>query len=110
MPPRVAPALAVVAALIAPAAWAQAVTTPANGEPEYGAYLSAECVTCHSAHGADTGVPAITLWPEEDFVAAMLAYKRGLRQHPVMQMVAGRLGDAEIAALAAYFGARAAPD
>ncbi len=34
---------------------------------------------------------------------AMHAYKRKIRPHPVMQMMAGRLSDEEIAALAAYF-------
>ena len=54
--------------------------------------------------GGDDGIPSIVLWPEEDFVTAMHAYKNKTRKHPVMQMVAGRLGDEEIAALAAYFG------
>lgn len=74
-----------------------------QGDPEYGEYLSSECVTCHRLDGADEGIPSITAWPEEDFVVALHAYKRGLRPHPVMQMVAGRLSDEEIAALAAYF-------
>jgi len=43
------------------------------------------------------------LWPEEEFVIAMHAYKKNIRAHPVMNMVAGRLNDEEIAALAAYF-------
>ena len=43
------------------------------------------------------------LWPEIDFVVAMHAYKEKAREHPVMNMVAGRLNDEEIAALAAYF-------
>ena len=43
------------------------------------------------------------LWPEEDFVIAMHAYKDKKRPHPVMQMMAGRLNAEEIAALAAYF-------
>ena len=34
---------------------------------------------------------------------AMHAYKREIRPHPVMQMMAQRLSDEEIAALAAYF-------
>jgi cytochrome c len=34
----------------------------------------------------------------------MHAYKEKIRPHPVMQMMAGRLADDEIAALAAYFG------
>lgn len=73
------------------------------GDPEYGEYLSGECTTCHQAAGGDDGIPSIVLWPEADFVLAMHAYKNKQRQHPVMQMVAGRLSDEEIAALAAYF-------
>ncbi|MBS8227085.1 c-type cytochrome [Vannielia litorea] len=73
------------------------------GDPEYGEYLASECTTCHQASGGDEGIPSITLWPEEDFVIAMHAYKAKKREHPVMNMVAGRLGDEEIAALAAYF-------
>lgn len=73
------------------------------GDPEYGEYLSGECTACHSPHGDDVGIPSIVLWPEEDFVVAMQAYKHKKRNHPVMQMVAGRLGDEEIASLAAYF-------
>jgi cytochrome c len=74
-----------------------------KGDPEYGQYLSAECMTCHQVGGADQGIPSITQWPEEDFVVAMHAYKSKLRPHPVMQMMAGRLSNDEIAALAAYF-------
>jgi len=74
-----------------------------EGDPEYGEYLSSECTTCHQRDGSDQGIPAITLWPPEDFVAAMHAYKQQLRPHPVMQMMAGRLSNEEIAALAAYF-------
>lgn len=74
-----------------------------QGDPEYGAYLSSECTACHRSSGADDGIPSIIWWPEEDFVTAMHAYKNNIREHPVMQMVAGRLSDDEIAALAAYF-------
>jgi len=73
------------------------------GDPEYGEYLASECTTCHKRDGSDEGIPSITQWPTEDFVIAMHAYKRKLRPHPVMQMMAGRLTDEEIAALAAYF-------
>nr|WP_259993486.1 c-type cytochrome [Sulfitobacter sp. S190] len=73
------------------------------GDAEYGEYLASECLTCHRADGAAEGIPSITLWETEDFVIAMHAYKRKLRPHPVMQMMAGRLNDEEIAALAAYF-------
>lgn len=74
-----------------------------KGDPAYGEYLSGECTTCHQKDGSDLGIPSITAWPNEDFVAAMHAYKDKLRPHPVMQMMAGRLSNDEIAALAAYF-------
>lgn len=74
-----------------------------EGDAEYGEYLASECLTCHQADGTADGIPSITLWPTEDFIVAMHAYKRKLRPHPVMQMMAGRLNDEEIAALAAYF-------
>ena len=74
-----------------------------KGDAEYGEYLSSECLTCHQQDGSAEGIPSITRWPEEDFVVAMHAYKRKLRPHPVMQMMAGRLSNEEIAALAAYF-------
>ncbi|MBB94455.1 MAG: cytochrome C [Rhodobacteraceae bacterium] len=74
------------------------------GDPDYGEYLGSECQTCHQGDGSDAGIPAITGWPDEDFVVAMHAYKQKVRPHPVMQMMAGRLSDEEIAALAAYFG------
>lgn len=74
-----------------------------QGDPEYGEYLASECQTCHQSSGANDGIPGITGWPVDDFVVAMHAYKRKLRPHPVMQMMAGRLNDEEIAALAAYF-------
>lgn len=73
------------------------------GDKAYGEYLSSECLTCHLRSGGNEGIPGIIGWPVEDFVIAMHAYKRQIRPHPVMQMMAGRLSDEEIAALAAYF-------
>lgn len=74
-----------------------------EGDPDYGEYLASECQTCHQVDGSDQGIPSITSWPVEDFVVAMHAYKQKLRPHPVMQMMASRLNNEEIAALAAYF-------
>ncbi|WP_050526944.1 c-type cytochrome [Pseudorhodobacter aquimaris] len=73
------------------------------GDAEYGEYLSAECTTCHQRDGSFDGIPSITRWPTKEFTAAMLAYRAKQRPHPVMQMVAARLSDEEIAALAAYY-------
>lgn len=75
-----------------------------RGDPAYGEYLSGECVTCHQIDGDYDGIPSIIGWFEEDFVLALHAYRQGLRPHPVMEMVAARLDDEQIAALAAYFG------
>lgn len=73
------------------------------GDRDYGEYLASECTTCHQRDGSDQGIPAILNWPTEDFVIVMHAYKRQIRSHPVMQMMAGRLSNEEIAALAVYF-------
>jgi cytochrome c len=69
----------------------------------YGEYLASECVTCHQASGAENGIPSIVGWPEESFVAVMNSYKTRERDNPVMQTIAGRYGEEEIAALALYF-------
>ena len=74
-----------------------------QGDVEYGAYLSSECTACHQASNAASEIPTIVNWPTQDFIIAMHSYKTGERTHPVMQMIAGRLVDEEIAALAAYF-------
>ncbi|OUS07119.1 cytochrome C [Rhodobacterales bacterium 52_120_T64] len=74
-----------------------------KGDPEYGAYLSGECVTCHQTGGGDDGIPSIVGWTQLDFVTALQAYKSEHRNHPLMQLMAKRLSNEEIAALAAYF-------
>lgn len=74
-----------------------------TGNVEYGEYLAQECTVCHQRDGSSQGLPAITGWPEDDFAIAMHSYKVGLRDNQVMQMMAKRLSDDEIAALAAYF-------
>lgn len=76
-----------------------------SGDPEYGEYLSGECVTCHKLDGSDEGIASIIKWPKENFIDALYQYKTGIRKNLVMQNVTKRLGDEEMAALAAYFGA-----
>ena len=75
-----------------------------TGDPEYGQYLSGECVTCHKVSGGDDGIPSIVGWPKENFIDALYRYKNDLRENPVMRTLTKRLGDEEMAALAAYFG------
>lgn len=74
------------------------------GDVEYGEYLSSECKTCHQASGGDDGIPNIVGLDTEAFVTSMHAYRAKFRDNQVMQLIAGRLDDEEIAALAAYFG------
>ena len=69
----------------------------------YGEYLSGECVTCHSQIGVNNGIPSINGLDAEVFASVLHAYKAGDLEHPVMQMVAGRLDDEQIASLAVYF-------
>ncbi len=73
------------------------------GDPAWGQYLAGECTACHQRDGGAQGIPSITGWPVEDFVIAMHAYRNNVRQNPTMNMMASRLSDEEIAALAAYF-------
>ena len=77
----------------------------AAGDPAYGAYLAAECRACH---GADAGgaIPPLTKLAPEQLAVALAEYRDGRRDNPVMQAVARSLGEAEIAALAAYLASR----
>ena len=74
-----------------------------EGDIAYGEYLASDCQTCHSADNANEGIPGINGWEIEDFVYALHEYKKKYRENQVMQMMAGSLGDEEIAALASYF-------
>ena len=74
----------------------------ALGDKEYGQHLSGECVTCHKVN-TNKGIPSINGQDAEVFIALMLAYKAKEMENPVMQMIAGRLDDNQIASLALYF-------
>ncbi len=74
-----------------------------TGDVEYGEYLSGECTGCHQVSGNNDGIPSIIQWDAVYFMLAMHEYKIKTREHPVMEMIAGRLDAEEIAALAAYF-------
>ena len=72
------------------------------GDIEYGQHLAGECVTCHKAN-SNKGIPSINGYDKDVFVTVMLAYKNKEMQNPVMQMIAGRLDNEQIASLALYF-------
>lgn len=73
-----------------------------DGDVAYGAYLSTECTACHRASGGED-IPSIAGLAPSVFIMGMADYRSGTREHQVMNMVTSRLGDEEIAALAAYF-------
>ncbi|QCI68167.1 c-type cytochrome [Phreatobacter stygius] len=83
---------------------------PRPGDRALGEYLAGECVTCHQVSGrAGAGIPPIIGWPADQFVAVMQSYRAKDRDNPIMQTVAGRFSDDEMAALAAYFGSLTPP-
>lgn len=84
-------------------------TASAEGDPEYGQYLSSECVTCHQSSVAGT-IPPIAGMNEDGFISMMKLYRAKKLENPTMQTVAMRLSDEDIAALAAYFSALNPPD
>ncbi len=73
-----------------------------EGDVAYGRFLSSECTSCHIGEGGE-GIPSIRGLTPMVFIGGMTAYRSGEREHQVMNTLAGRLGDEEIAALAAYF-------
>lgn len=78
--------------------------TSASGDRELGQYLSSECVTCHQLSGRYQGIPPIIGWPDTSFIEIMNEYRTNQRSNPVMQTIAAKFSEEEIAALAAYFG------
>ena len=74
-----------------------------KGDLEYGEYLANDCSTCHIASGTNSGIPKIVGMAEKEILMALHAYKRKIRDNSIMQMMAGRLSDEEIASVALYF-------
>jgi cytochrome c553 len=70
----------------------------------YGKHLSAECSGCHRIDGVDNGIPSITGWPFDDFIATLGFFKDGKRQNAAMISVARSLDEEQVKALATYYG------
>jgi cytochrome c553 len=93
-------AVAVLAALLA------AFPLSVRADAELGRHLSSECVSCHQLSGrAIGGVPAIVGIDQQSFTAMMDSYRKKERPNVVMQSIAAKFSDEEIAALAAFFEA-----
>ena len=69
-----------------------------------GRHLSQECTSCHRIDGVEHGIPSIIGLDTEDFITTLNFYKSGMRNNPAMVSVAESLDDAQIQALAVYFG------
>ena len=85
-------------------------TATAEGDIEYGRYLSSECVTCHQASGADEGIPSITGWKQEAFITVLEAYQKRELPNPVMRNIAANLDREQMKALAAFFATLPLPE
>jgi len=99
-------------AVMATAAWLSVTTGMAAAraaDVEFGRYLASECITCHGAATAHSTIPNIFGLGELHFVEVIRAYRDRALPNPVMQNIAGRLRDEEIAALAAYFATAKKP-
>jgi cytochrome c len=92
------------ARVAAAAALAVATTSSAAAtDVELGRYLATECMTCHRAATAGRAIPNIFGMAEATFAEIVKGYREGKLPNPVMQNIARRLTDQEIAALARYF-------
>ena len=75
----------------------------AEGDRDYGEYLSGECVTCHGSGETKGGIPGLVHLGQDYFIEAMNEYRTGTRANPAMVSVAQGLGAEEIEALAAFY-------
>lgn len=80
-----------------------AINASAAGDAAAGKTKAASCAGCHGANGEGVGPnPKLVGIPEDQFIAAMKAYKDGTRPNPVMKGFA--MGsDQDFADLAAYY-------
>jgi cytochrome c len=76
---------------------------------EFGRYLATECLTCHRAATSDSAIPNIFGIAEPHLAEVIKAYRAKQLPNAVMQNIAGRLTDDEIAALALYFSKTSKP-
>jgi len=89
-------------AALCTAAMMSAAPAARAADAEFGRYLSSECMTCHGGASHST-IPDIFGMQETTFSEVVKAYREKRLANEVMQTVASRLSDEEIAALAAYF-------
>jgi cytochrome c553 len=68
------------------------------------ALATKQCVICHGADGAGSASgPALKGLASERIISQLQAFKSGTRKNMMMEMVAKKLSNKDIADLAAYF-------
>lgn len=82
---------------------ANSIAEEVKGDPEYGEYLSSECVSCHATGKHTPGIPSIAGMDASGMVALLKAYKAKELDNATMQTIAARLDDEQMAALAVYY-------
>ena len=93
------------------AASATGAFAQAAGDAAAGREKIAMCTGCHAIPGWRTvypevySVPLIAGQHQAYIVKALQAYRSGERSHPSMRAIAGSLTDADMANLAAFYGA-----
>ncbi len=105
--------IAAAAALMPLAVLAQQPSAPAAAATSVPKVVNVSmCSGCHTIPGYQASFPRVYRVPmisgqsAKYLEAALLAYRKGDRNHPTMRAIAMGLDDAEIAALAAYYAAR----
>jgi cytochrome c553 len=68
--------------------------------------LAQECASCHSAQGAQKGIPAIAGRDVPSLIALLQLYRNGARTNPAMVSVAQSLDDKQIQAVAHYLASQ----
>ena len=76
----------------------------ADGDAAAGKTKSTQCASCHGANGKGGGAnPAIAGLDKAKFTAAIADFKSGKRKNAMMEMMAKKLSDQDVADLAAYY-------
>jgi cytochrome c553 len=88
---------------------ATAESCAAAADIQLGRYLASECMTCHRGGASSSTIPNIFGVAETTLAEVLTAYREKRLANPVMQNIASRLTDEEIAALALYFATTTKP-
>ncbi|MBI5659174.1 MAG: cytochrome c [Nitrosomonadales bacterium] len=79
-------------------------TAHASGNAADGKIKATQCAMCHGMDGRGGGPnPPVVALDTAKFSAALNDYRSGKRRHPLMEMMAKKLSDQDIADLSAHY-------